>query len=217
MPALSPEATADALLHTFLSPASDSAPATWSDAYADAVRARRRAAGPAAQLLVDRLLAEAGVDGTPSAAKLTTGALFPPTSPSAAYVLLVAVLTSPTATQAAKHGIVYYLALEHDGVQTAHGAPRHADAFTLARHIQLEIPVQLEVDSYWAMDHQLYEVRHPRSFPLTAARNAWPSVRPLCPCHRIDARCGRAAPGAPAIRCTWLPPTTRRPAIRGRD
>lgn len=60
---LSPEAYADALLQSYLSPATDDAPAVWTAAYAAEV-AERRARAFEKTLLYDRLLAEANVEGT---------------------------------------------------------------------------------------------------------------------------------------------------------
>ena len=95
----SPEAQADALLLHFLSPLSDSDTPSWSDALSQAVKERRGLA-VGGQLLVDRLLQEAGVSSS----------LFPPSSPSDAFVLMVEVLTS-AAPDLLKSELMYYLGL----------------------------------------------------------------------------------------------------------
>ena len=86
----SPEAYADVLLQTYLSPATDADPAVWSEAYAADV-AQRRKRGVDRKLLFDRLLIEAGIERT---SRTHPGTLFPPAAPSETYVLLVAILTS---------------------------------------------------------------------------------------------------------------------------
>lgn len=61
--ALSPEAQADALLLHYLSPRDDRRESVWTESYAANVR-ERRAHALKGQLFMDRLLADAGIEGT---------------------------------------------------------------------------------------------------------------------------------------------------------
>ena len=135
----SPEAQADALLLHFLSPLSDSDTPSWSDALSQAVKERRGLA-VGGQLLVDRLLQEAGVSSS----------LFPPSSPSDAFVLMVEVLTS-AAPDLLKSELMYYLGLEHNHIQ----ATQHASA--MAEYLHLPASNCTEVESYWAIDHGFFD------------------------------------------------------------
>lgn len=131
----SPEAKADTLLLHFLSPASDTDTPSWSDAFSQGVKERRsRAVG--GQLLVDRLLQEAGVSLS----------LFPPASPSDAFVFMVEVLTSG-APDLLKCELLYYLGLEHNHTQATHNAS------AMAEYLHLPASKRTEVESYWAIDH----------------------------------------------------------------
>ncbi|WFD40585.1 uncharacterized protein MJAP1_003573 [Malassezia japonica] len=132
---LSPEAYADALLQSYLSPATDDAPAVWTAKYAEEV-AKRRESALEKTLLYDRLLAEANVEAS----------LFPPSSPSDTYVLLVAILTAAVAEDE-KSALLYYLFKEHAG---------EADGDVFAEHVALSPSKRAEIDGYWGVDHALF-------------------------------------------------------------
>ncbi|WFC94775.1 hypothetical protein MBRA1_001409 [Malassezia brasiliensis] len=163
----SPEAYADVLLQTYLSPATDTDAAVWSEAYAADVT-QRRTRGVDRKLLFDRLLIEAGIERT----------LFPPAAPSEAYVLLVAILTS-TLDAPQQHALIYYLALEFDHAaarasQAGDAAEAHAPrAEALADALPVAPHLRTEMDGYWAVDHGAFasavcQLRNATLLPIVA-------------------------------------------------
>lgn len=135
----SPEAQADALLLHFLSPASDTDTPSWTDTFSQSVKERRSRAVDG-QLLLDRLLQEAGVSTS----------LFPPASPSDTFVFMVEVLTS-AAPDLLKCALLYYLGLEHNHIQATHNAS------AMAEYLHLPASNRTEVESYWAIDHGFFD------------------------------------------------------------
>ena len=170
----SPEAYADVLLQTYLSPATDTDPAVWSEAYAADV-AQRRTRGVDRKLLFDRLLIEAGIERR---SRTHAGTLFPPAAPSEAYVLLVAILTS-TLDAPQQHALIYYLALEFDHVAARASqaddvaAARGARAEALADALPVAPQLRTEMDGYWAADHGAFasavcQLRNATLLPIVA-------------------------------------------------
>lgn len=171
----SPEAQADALLLHYLSPDSDAFESCWSEAFGADVR-QRRCRAKDGQLLFDRLLESAGV--SPS--------LFPPVSPSDAFVLIVEILTSASPDHE-KVTLLYYLGLEHGHRQVSDGrvASCH-DAAVLADHLQIPFSTRIKAEAYWAFDHGKFNVRPHAPLPtsLTIVANCtWCSFYFICIHH----------------------------------
>ncbi|WFC99461.1 hypothetical protein MYAM1_002205 [Malassezia yamatoensis] len=132
----SAESFADVLLQTYLASDSQTKSEVWTPEYAADVQ-QRRDLGVDKKLLYDRLLMEAGIDRN----------LFPPTSPSDTYVLLVAILTA-SLEESQKHALVYYLCLESD-----HYGAHDSQASRLAEYLPVSPALSTEIEGYWTADH----------------------------------------------------------------
>lgn len=197
-----PEVQAEGLVARYLTPATDNAPTTWTDAYADGVAQRRKDA-VGGHLFVDRWLQDAGLSIT----------LFPPRSVSDLFVLVVEILSS-VAPMPTRHALLLYLALEQATDPSLFPDAAHA----LAESQAMPPSEVQDVRAYWAMDHGHLEVRLPLLIPSTrctsnATRpiplwcwNVWPRSR-HCSFRSFNctARCHRFKSHSQLKLCGLMP------------